>query len=155
MEWAIPAESVAGLAAQGLKKAPGNGKRLKPLATMHDYYGAPAEEAVDPPQTPVSARTLSVASRTTFFTPTLLEKELLDDARFRALGINVVTGYVTGDLVVIIDRPLLTYDFTYSVRDLQRGSVLTRGKVTAIDGQHAAQKIAQKLVPDLEKSRAR
>ena len=154
VEWAVPAESVARVAAQGLRVSLGNGKKLKPLATMDDYFGAPVKEPIDAAKSPVSAQTLSVASRTDFFNPMLLEEELINDAGFRALGINVVTGPAIGDLLVIVDRPLLTYDFTYAVRDLQKGVVLATGKVTAIDGPHAAPKIAREVVHDLEKARA-
>jgi hypothetical protein len=53
-----------------------------------------------------------------------------------------------------VDRPLFTYDFTYSVSDSHTGIVVATGKVTAIDGPHAAQGIAEKLVREFEKGRA-
>ncbi len=59
-----------------------------------------------------------------------------------------------GELLVTIDRPLFTYDFTYAVSDSHSGIVLATGKVTALDGPHAAQGIAKKLVQELEKARA-
>jgi hypothetical protein len=84
----------------------------------------------------------------------MLQKELLNNQEFRALGINVLDGYQGGELLVNVDRTLFTYDFTFVVSDAHSGSVLITGKVTAIDGPHAAEGIAKKLVQDLEKARA-
>jgi len=49
---------------------------------------------------------------------------------------------------------VFTYDFTYSVSDSHSGIVFVTGKVTAIDGPHAAQGISKKLVEELQKARA-
>lgn len=97
---------------------------------------------------------MRVASKTTFFTPFMLEQELLNNTELRALGLNVVSGYSGGELLVTVDRPLFTYDFTYSLSDSHTGIVLATGKVTALDGPHAAPGIAKKLVEELEKARA-
>jgi hypothetical protein len=67
---------------------------------------------------------------------------------------NVIDGSKGGDLLVEVDRPLFTYDFTYSVADSRSGAIVATGKVTAIDGPHAAQGIARKIVQELEKARA-
>ena len=152
-QYAIPFESVAGLEAQGLRTALGSGKNLALPAAVPSLGPGPDEHA-SPLATLAVAQTLRVASKTTFFTPFMLEKELLDNAEFRALGLNVVNDHQGGELLVNIDRPLFTYDFTYSVSDSHAGIVLATGKVTAIDGPHAAQGIARKLVQELEKARA-
>ena len=72
----------------------------------------------------------------------------------RALGISVLDGIRGGELLVNVDRPLLTYDFTYSMSDTRSGLVLATGKVTAIDGPHAAEAIAKELVQEMQKARA-
>jgi hypothetical protein len=58
------------------------------------------------------------------------------------------------DLFITIDRPLFTYDFTYSVTDAKTSIVLNSGKVTAIDGSSAAGKIAKKLTEEWTRVRA-
>jgi hypothetical protein len=152
-QFAVPVESVAGLPAQGLRTALGNGKNLIPPATTPNLQAV--QDGQSAPITALaSARTLRVTSKTTFFTPFMLEKELTDNAEFRALGLNVVNGIRGGELLVNVDRPLFTYDFTYSVSDSYRGIILATGKVSAIDGPHAAAGIATKLVQELEKARA-
>jgi hypothetical protein len=47
----------------------------------------------------------------------------------------------------------LTYDFTYALTDGNSGAVISAGKVTAIDGPHAAQMLAKKLAEELAKAR--
>jgi hypothetical protein len=152
-QFAVPLASVAGLEAQGLRTALGNGKNLALPAAIPNP--GPAAEAPSSPLAALAiAQTLRVTSKTSFFTPFMLEKELLDDSEFRALGLSVVNDNQGGELLVNIDRPLFTYDFTYAVSDSHSGIVLATGKVTAIDGPHAAQGIAKKLVQELEKARA-
>ncbi len=151
--FAVPVESVAGLPAQGLHLALGTGKNLAPPAAIPNQGPAP-EEQPTPIAALAKARTLSVTTRTMYFTPFMLEKELLNNTELLALGINVVEGNRRGELLVNVDRPLFTYDFTYSVSDAHTGLVLATGKVTAIDGPHAAQGIAKKVVLELEKARA-
>jgi hypothetical protein len=51
-------------------------------------------------------------------------------------------------------RDLSWICLTYSVSDSHTGTVLATGKVIAIDGPHAAQGVARKLVQELEKARA-
>jgi hypothetical protein len=135
-----------------LRSSLGTGKNLAPPSFVPNSspalneYGAPAVALVD-------ARTLRVTSKTLYFTPFMLEKELLNNADFRSLEVGVLEGSRGGELLVNIDRPLFTYDFTYSLSDGHSGVVLATGKVTAIDGPRAAQRIATKLVQDLERAR--
>jgi hypothetical protein len=153
LQFAVPAESVAGLPAQGLHTVLGTGKNLEPPALVPN--AGPAREEQNSPATALAtARTLRVTSKTTFFTAFMLEQELLNNKEFRDLGLNVVNGHSGGDLLVNVDRPLFTYDFTYAVSDAHTGIILATGKVTAIDGPHAAQGIASQLVQALEKARA-
>ena len=100
------------------------------------------------------AQSLRVTSSTTFLSPFMLEKELMANSQFRVLGLNLVNGYRGGDLLINVDRPLFTYDFTFSVTSAQSGVLLLTEKVTAIDGPHAAQDIAHKLVKALQEARA-
>jgi hypothetical protein len=150
-QWAVPIDTLAALTAQGLRTALGNGKNLKPMATSHNFFGA---EPPNPINALASARTLRVNTKTTYFTPFMLQKELMNNAEFLTLGLSVVNGDQGGELLVEVDRPLFTYDFTYSVSDSHTGIVVATGKVTAIDGPHAAQGIAEKLVREFEKGRA-
>lgn len=50
------------------------------------------------------------------------------------------------DLIIQIDRPLFTYDFTYTLMSPSTSIELATGKVIAFDGVHAAPKIAKNLI---------
>jgi hypothetical protein len=151
-QFAVPAESVAGLPFQGLHIVMGSGRNLAPPAIVPNSL--PASDAPPAPTVALaSARTLHVNSKTSFFTSFMLEKELVNNQEFRSLEVSVLEGNRAGDLVITIDRPLFTYDFTYSVSDGHSGTVLATGKVTALDGPHAAPGIAGKLIQELEKAR--
>ncbi len=147
-EFAVPMESITGLSTEGLRIALGNGKDLA-LPPMAPGLGASS----DAQPSLASAETLRIISSTSFFTPFMLEGELLNTPEFRSLGINVVSSAGNAGLVVNVDRPLFTYDFTFSICDSHSGVVLATGKVTAIDGPHAAKAIAKKLVLVIEKDR--
>jgi hypothetical protein len=151
-QFAIPVESVLGLAAQFKRTALGTGKNLRLPKTIPNFGRALAEDA-NPVATLAKTRSMRVTSRTMYFTPLMLEKELVNRSEFRELGINVVRGSRNAELTVEVDRPLFTYDFAYSVMDSGTRTILATGKVTAIDGPHAAQGIAVKIVQELEKAR--
>jgi hypothetical protein len=151
-QFAIPLESIAGLPMERRVTALGSGKNLTLSAVSPR-----SEPADDKRSTSVTsfanAQSLRVTSNTTFFSPFMLEKELLGNSEFRVLGLGIVNGFRGGDLLVNVDRPLFTYDFTYTVTNAQTGVVLATGKITAIDGPHAAQGIAKVIVRELEKAR--
>jgi len=153
VQFAVPVESVGGLPAQGLHLTLGAGRNLALPAVVPSLVST-REEQPNSITALANARTLRVTSKTTFFSPFMLEKELLSNPEFRALGISVLDGIRGGELLVNVDRPLLTYDFTYSMSDTRSGLVLATGKVIAIDGPHAAEAIAKELVQEVQKARA-
>jgi hypothetical protein len=152
-QFAVPAESVAELPNQAVHTRLGTGKNLA-LSGMARNGGAAPEEPATPAMALARVRTLRVESRTSFFTPFMLQKELLGNTSFRELKINVLEDTRDGELLVTVGRPLFTYDFTYTLSDARSGVVLSTGKVTAIDGPHAAQGIARNLVQELAEARA-
>ena len=148
-QFAVPMSSVAGLADQRLHALLGNGKNLAPPA-----HASRSVSAAEVQPALADAHSLKVSSKTMYFSPFMLEKELLNNPSFRTLEINVVAGSRAAELVVNVDRPVFTYDFTYSVSEEHSGVVLATGKVVAIDGPHAAQAISRKIVEEIEKARA-
>jgi hypothetical protein len=152
-QFAVPLETVAGLSGEGRLTALGSGKNLV-LPAVPSHSGPAEHQPTVPDAALANAQSLRVTSSTTFFSPFMLEKELMANSQFRVLGLNLVNGYRGGDLLINVDRPLFTYDFTFSVTSAQSGVLLLTGKVTAIDGPHAAQGIANKLVQALQDARA-
>lgn len=100
-----------------------------------------------------SARTVAITSRTTFFTPAFLSRALLRQQAFHSLNLKVVEDPRVADLIIQIDRPLFTYDFTFTLMSPSTSVELASGKVIAFDGVHAAPKIAKNLIRILQAAR--
>jgi len=143
--FAVPIESVIGLADGALKLPLGSGSALR----MPTSQRSPASRGVvnaDPKDIVRSAKTVAVSSSTMYFTPETLERELAKQGGYEALSPLPVKDRRVADLLIAVDRPLFTYTFTYAVTDARTSVVADTGKVTAIDGNSAAGKIAKELV---------
>ena len=102
------------------------------------------------------ARTVYVYSDTSYFEEAQLQNELRKREEFEAWQMVIVDGYAghnVADILVEIDRPLFTFTFTYEIMDRATSIVLATGKVTAVDGNAAAPKLAGRIVEDLKKAR--
>jgi len=143
--FAVPVDAVIGLADGTQNVALGSGAALQMPAARPTPSSA-AVAASNPLDIVRTAKTLRVASHSMYFTPEALEKELAKHKEFQMLGMMVVKDARVADLLIAVDRPLFTYSFTFSVTDSKTSLVLDTGKVTAIDGNAAAGKIAKQLV---------
>jgi len=142
---AVPIESVIGLVDGTLNLALGAGSALQMPASQQ----SPASRGVinaDRKDILQSAKTAAISTRTMYFTPETLERELVRQREYEALGLLLVKDKRVADLLITVDRPLFTYTFTYAVTDAKTSVVVATGKVTAIDGNTAAGKIAKELV---------
>ncbi|HEV2664128.1 MAG TPA: hypothetical protein VG324_04415, partial [Blastocatellia bacterium] len=101
-----------------------------------------------------SARTVFVTSNTVYLRPESLENALRGRADFQSLDIAIVKDRNAADLVIDLNRPLFTFDFTYSVTHRQSSRLVTSGKVTAFDGNGAAPKIAKELIKQIQSARS-
>jgi hypothetical protein len=151
--FAVPIETVIGLADGSGRLALGNGAALQMPASRPSPSSA-AVASSSAQDILRAAKTLHIASRSMYFTPETLEKALASQKNFDSLGLMVVKDMRVADLLIMVDRPLFTYTFTYSVTDSRTSRVLDSGKVTAIDGGAAAGKIAKQLVSKWAKARA-
>lgn len=148
LNFAVPLINVEGL---GRGNTPGraftSGSDLqlpKPAPTRTAVSQAAAK--ADPTEILRDARTVAVVSRTTFFTPALLSRALMRQPAFKSLNLKIVIDPRVADLIVQVDRPLFTYDFTYTLTSPATSIELASGKVVAFDGVHAAPKIAKHLI---------
>lgn len=146
--FAVPVESVVGLLDGALNTPLGDGSALQ-LPNAQQSPSSRAVASADPKKLLRTAKTAIIHSRTSFFTPETLERELVTQAGYSALGLVLVKDARVADLAITIDRPLFTYTFTYAVTDAKTSVVLDAGKVTAIDGNTAAGKIAKELMTRL------
>ena len=143
--FAVPVETVIGLADGTGNLVFGSGAALQMPVNRPSPSSAVIASA-NPQDILRTAKTLNIATRSMYFTPETLEKELVKQKDFEKLGLMVIKDMRLADLLISIDRPLFTYTFTYSVTDSKTSIVLDSGKVTAIDGGAAAGKIAKQLV---------
>jgi hypothetical protein len=150
--FAVPIETVIGLADSTGNLALGSGAALQMPMNRPSPSSAVIASA-NPRDILRAAKTLHIATRSMYFTPETLEKELVTQKDFEKLGLTLVKDMRLADLLISIDRPLFTYTFTYSVTDSKTSIVLDSGKVTAVDGAAAAGKIAKLLVSKWAKIR--
>jgi len=101
-----------------------------------------------------AARTVFIWSDTVYLRPELLENALRGRADFQSLEIAIVKDRQAADLVINLNRPLFTFDFTYSVIHRPSSKLVASGKVTAFDGNGAAPKIAKELIKQMQSTRA-
>ena len=102
--FAVPVETVMGLADGSGNQALGSGAALQ----IPDSRPSPSSAAVaasNPQDLLRTARTLSIASRTMYFTPDSLEKALAGQKGFEGLGLMIVEDRRVADLLITIDRP--------------------------------------------------
>lgn len=108
----------------------------------------------DPNEIMREARTVHVWSGSMFITSDVLEDELRKRPEFQAMGLVIVKDRNAADLEIQLDRPLFTFTFTFSATNPQKSVLVTIGKVTAIDGNSAAPKIAKELLKRLKAARS-
>jgi hypothetical protein len=102
------------------------------------------------------ARTVYVYSGTSYFEEVQLQNELRKRDELGAWRTVIVDGHeasTVADVLVEIDRPLFTFTFTYKLTDRATGIVLGTGKVTAVDGNAAAPKLADRIVEEMRRAR--
>lgn len=150
LNFAVPLVNVLGLANGSAAATPfSSGSDLNlPQSGLRGSSQAVAK--ADPAEILRLARTLAIQSRTAYFTPALLARVLLKESAFNSLGLKVVEDPRVADLIIQVDRPLFTYDFTYTVTSPATSLLLASGKVIAFDGAAAAPKIAKNLMKVFE-----
>jgi hypothetical protein len=149
---AVPMESVIGLADGTMNLALGSGSSLQLPINRPTPSSAGVADS-DPRKILRSAKTFLVRSRTMYFTVENLEKGFAKEKDFAELGLVPVRDNRVADIAILVDRPLFTYTFTYSVTDARTSIVLNVGKVTAFDGGSAAGKIARNPTDEWKKIR--
>ncbi len=87
-----------------------------------------------------------------------MKGNLLQDAlhvrpEIKEWGIHIVESRSTADIYIDITRPFLTYDWVYQMISTRSGAVVASGKVVAIDGSAAAQRLALEIVTQMRSVR--
>jgi len=100
-----------------------------------------------------SAQSIFVESHTIWMKGNLLQDALYIRPEMREWGMRIVDDRNEADIYVDVTRPFLTYDWIFKMISPKTGMVLGEGKVTAIDGPAAAQRLAIDIVNKIRSAR--
>jgi hypothetical protein len=159
INFAVPIESVAGLA-----NATG-GTRFDSGARLQTF-GAKSTAAVTPAYPPVAApaappnlnlpradqrqvHTISVHSKTIYLRRERLQDDIQKTPMFRQLGVRFADYGQTADVAITVDRPVMTFDWTYTLVYQPKSLTLASGTVEATDEFDAGPKLAAVIVDQL------
>ena len=98
-------------------------------------------------------RTLYVKSKTVWLKDEVMKNALRQQPQFKDLGVVLMAAAKLADAVLVTDRVLLTWDFTYSLSHQNTSMILVTGKFTSIDGITAANTIAKHVVRRIQAER--
>jgi S1-C subfamily serine protease len=118
----------------------------RPTGTSEANNTATRESGNDPAGILRSARSIFVESHTIWMKGNLLQDALYVRPEMREWGIRIVDDRNGADVYIDVTRPFLTYDWIFKMISPKTGTVLGTGKVTAIDGPAAAQRLAIDIV---------
>jgi hypothetical protein len=125
----------------------------RPTGTSETNGTAIRESGNDPAGILRSARSIFVESHTIWMKGNLLQDALYIRPEMRELGIRIVDDRNGADIYIDVTRPFLTYDWIFKMISPKTGMVLGTGKVTAIDGPAAAQRLAIDIVNQIRSVR--
>jgi len=100
-----------------------------------------------------TAKSIFVESHTIWMKGNLLQDALYVRPEIREWGLRIVDDRKGADIYIDVTRPFLTYDWIFKMISPRTGMVLGEGKVTAIDGPAAAQRVAIDIVNRLRSVR--
>ncbi len=159
VNFAVPIDSVAGLANASGGMRFDSGARLQSSATKGT---TPAAISVNPPAAPAAppnlalprqgqrqVRTISVHSKTIYLRRERLQDDIQKTVIFPQLGLRFADYGQTADIAITVDRPVMTFDWTYTLVYQPRSLTLASGVVEAADEFDAGPKLAAAIVEQL------
>jgi S1-C subfamily serine protease len=111
------------------------------------------EPGNDPAAILRSARSIFVESHTIWMKGNLLQDALYVRPEMKEWSMRIVDDRNGADIYIDVTRPWLTYDWIFKMINPKTGTVLGTGKVTAIDGPAAAQRLAIDIVNQIRSVR--
>jgi hypothetical protein len=126
----------------------------RPTGTSEMNAAPTRESGSDPAGILRSARSIFVESHTIWMKGNLLQDALYVRPEMREWGMRIVDDRNGADIYIDVTRPWLTYDWIFKMINPKTGMVLGTGKVTAIDGPAAAQRLAIDIVNQIRSVRS-
>jgi S1-C subfamily serine protease len=159
INFAVPVDSVAGLASASGGTPFASGARLQLSGAKVTTAGAapsiPAAAAATPPALILprpeqrQIHSISVHSKTIYLRRERLQDDLQKTAMFPQLGLLFADYGKTADIAVTVDRPVMTFDWTYTLVYQPRSLTLASGTIEATDEFDAGPKLAAVIVEQL------
>ena len=160
VNFAVPIDSIAGLAAASGGTPFDSGSRLQfPRESVTAVGGSRVRAPTVTPTTPPDLdlprpdqrqiHTLTVHSKTIFIRRERLQDDLKKTALFQQLGVRFVDYGETADVLITVDRPFLTFDWTYTLAFQPSGLTLATGTIEAADEFDAGPKLAAQIIEQL------
>ena len=159
LNFAVPVDSVIGLASASGGTPFASGARLQlptasppegvsaPGAAARNLPAAPAPEL--PPPDQLQVRTVSVHSKTIYIRRERLEDDLRKHPLFGQLGLRFSDYGETADVAITVDRPFMTFDWTYTLTLQPDGVTLASGSIEANDEFDAGPALAARIMDQL------
>ena len=157
VNFAIPLDSVVGLAtiAGGTPFASGSQLQL-PSAGRPGTPSSPGSATNLPPGAPqlppadqLQIKTISVYSKTIFLRRERFQDDLRQHPLFRRLGLRFADYNQTADVAITVDRPFLTFDWTYNLVFQPSSLTLATGTIIGDDEFDAGPKLAAAALEQL------
>ena len=159
VNFAVPVDSVAGLAAASGGTPFASGSQLQlPSASPVGNAPGPGTAGRNLPQSPaqelprseqLQVRTVSVHSKTIYIRRERLQDDIHKTAMFPRLGLRFADYGQTADIAITVDRPVMTFDWTYTLVYQPKSFTLASGMVEAADEFDAGPKLAAVIVEQL------
>ena len=158
VNFAVPFDSIAGLGNGSGGSRFDSGARLQPFGAKATSAAAPS----NPPPAPLAppgltlprpeqrqVHTISVHSKTIYLRRERLQDDIHKTAMFPQLGVRFADYGQTADVAITVDRPVMTFDWTYALVYQPKSLTLASGMVEATDEFDAGPKLAAVIVEQL------
>jgi len=158
VNFAVPIDSIAGLGNASGGTRFDSGARLQPFGVKAtSAAAAPSNPAIPvaPPGLTLprpeqrQIHTISVLSKTIYLRRERLQDDIHKTAIFPQLGVRFADYGQTADIAITVDRPVMTFDWTYTLVYQPRSLTLASGTVEATDEFDAGPKLAAVIVEQL------
>lgn len=158
VNFAVPADSVAGLAAVAGRTPFASGARLQlpPARPAGSAPGTGTARNLPPGPQPdlpraeeLQIRTVSVHSKTIYIRRERLQDDLRKHALFSRLGLRFADYAETADVAITVDRPFLTFDWTYTLVYQSGDMTLATGTIEANDEFDAGPALAAQILDQI------
>lgn len=150
--FAVPVASGASLVLSDPTRSFLSGRALK-LPASYEAFMAARNAGTDPKALFLASKTVHVETNTTFFKEAQLVNELNKRKEVKDWGWVLTTGSWDArnkaDMIIELDHPILTFDFTFTVRHRKSSILISAGKVVITGGSSGAGKMTDKIIKSI------